>query len=86
MSPRIRSKCINCGERRSCIKIQARAPLKHGPKFVVTCESPYRPAITIKERIDYEADGPMVEICRGCLKTDPLVGSTLVRHLLEDLT
>ena len=68
------TKCINCGERRACLKIEARAPLST-PALVYNAER------NVHERVDYEADGPMVEICRACLRED--IG-TLARYLLED--
>jgi hypothetical protein len=73
---RIRSRCLNCGELRSCIKIEARAPLPHGPVLV------FNDKFGVHEQVDYEVDGPMVELCRACLKGD--IG-TLARHLLESL-
>jgi ribosomal protein S14 len=75
----IRSKCINCGEMRACIKIEARAPLAHGPVLV------WSDATKTHERVDYETHGPMVEICRGCLRDNPVAGSTLAKFLLEGL-
>jgi ribosomal protein S14 len=67
---RIRSKCINCGEHRSCIKIEARAPIKG------------RTETELLEQTDYELSGPMVEICRNCLRMD---FGTLAHYLLEAL-
>lgn len=72
---RVRSKCINCGEVRACIKIEARAPLAHTTLV-------YDPKRNVHDPVDYESCGPMVEICRECLKTD--IG-TLARFLLESL-
>jgi len=71
----VRSKCINCGERRACLKIEARAPLSV-PALVYNADR------NVHERVDYETDGPMVEICRTCLRSD--IG-TLARFLLEEL-
>jgi hypothetical protein len=73
---RIRSKCIGCGQLRSCIKIEARAPLAHGPVLAWDEETESH------VRIDYETHGPMVEICRGCLRDDM---GTLAKFLLEGL-
>jgi hypothetical protein len=60
-----RSKCIGCGKQRSCIKIEARAPLAHGPVYV------WNEKLAAHDRVDYEAHGPMIEICKACLR-EPL--------------
>lgn len=69
------SKCLSCGNRRPCVKIEARAPLR---KSVLVYSAERRR----HERVDYEPDGPMVEICHECLKTD--IG-TLAHYLQEQL-
>ena len=66
---KVRSSCINCRQKRACIKIEARAPL---PPSRATVDN------------QYEVDGPMVEICRGCVR-ELIVGGTLGRFLLEGL-
>ena len=73
----VRSKCIACGARRSCIKIEARAPLSHGPVLV------WDDKLAAHTRVDYETHGPMVEICRTCLR-DPLC--PLATYLVEQLS
>lgn len=75
MSP-IRSKCIDCGKSRSCIKIEARAPLAHGPVLV------WNDKLAAHDRVDYESHGPMVEICHACLR-NPIC--PLAVFLLEQL-
>lgn len=72
----IRSRCINCHQQRSCIKVQARAPLPHGPVLV------WNERFNMHEPVEYEADGPMVEICRSCLKEQ---GGVLGKFLAEGL-
>lgn len=72
----IRSKCINCRKQRSCIKIEARQPLKHGPVLV------WNNARATHEKVEYEIGGPMVEICRKCLQSD--IG-TLAHYLVGQL-
>ena len=72
---RVRSKCINCGEVRACIKIEARAPLSHTTLV-------WNAALGAHDAVDYETHGPMVEICRACLAGD--IG-TLAKYMLEAL-
>lgn len=72
----VASKCINCGQRRSCIKIEARAPLAHGPVLTWSARA------QTHERLDYETSVPMIEICRECLREDR---GTVASYLLESL-
>jgi hypothetical protein len=72
----VHSKCINCGKQRSCIKIEARMPLAHGPVLV------WNSVALVHEQVDYETHGPMIEICRKCLSEDH---GCLAKFLLEGL-
>ncbi len=72
----VRSKCINCNQQRACIKVEARAPLPHGPVLV------WDDRLNCHQQVDYEEHGPMVEICRSCMEGD---FGTLARYLLESL-
>lgn len=66
----VRSKCIDCGQRRACIKVEARAPLAH--PVVIDTIGP--DGIT-------ESYGPMVEICRKCLRDQGVLGKYLASEL-----
>lgn len=72
----VRTKCINCGRRRACLKIEAHVPLRR-PRRVLHRQTVDAVPICRVEIEEYEP-GPMVEICRACLRTD--IG-TLARHL-----
>lgn len=74
----VRSKCIDCGQRRACIKVEARAPLAHpvvidtiGPDGITECQ----------DESEYESYGPMVEICRKCLRDQGVLGKYLASEL-----
>ena len=73
----VRSKCINCGKQRACLKVEARAPLRE-PVLVPT----YNPRTDEAGHrlVEYEEHGTMVEICRKCMREDHGV---LARFLLE---
>lgn len=75
MKPVPKTDCINCGQKRKCLQIEAHVPL---PEVVLQWNNEFH----CHEEIHYER-GAAVNICRECLKND---FGALAKYLLKEST